>query len=210
MRILFQGDSVTDAGRNRENPADLGPGYPSIAAQLIQNAFPAVDFTFFNRGISGNRTCHLVERLQCDFLDLNPDVVTILVGVNDSWHRYDPTYIDTTDEMTESNYRFVLNALKERNIPVVMIEPFVLPTPRTEEFRTDLYGKIEVIRKLAREYAVAYIPLDGLAAADTVSNGSLHLADDGIHPNEEGRRWLGDLVAKTLIPIIEDFLQSQK
>jgi lysophospholipase L1-like esterase len=148
----------------------------------------------------------LVERLQADFLDLEPDIVTILVGVNDSWHRYDPTYIDTTDQMTESNYRLVLDALKERNIPVVMIEPFALPTPRTQEFRFDLYGKIEIIRKLAREYACAYIPLDGLAVADSVANGTLHLADDGIHPNEAGRKWLGKLVADALKPIVEQIL----
>lgn len=204
MRILFQGDSVTDAGRNFDDPSDLGPGYTAVTAKILKETFKDVDFTFYNRGIGGNRTCHLVERLQKDFLDLKPDLVTILVGVNDSWHRYDPAYIDTTDEMTEQNYRTVLEALKERNIPVVMMEPFVLPTPRTEEFRADLYGKIEVVRKLAREYAIAYIPLDGLAAADTVVNGNLHLADDGIHPNEAGRAWLGGLLAETLIPILRE------
>ncbi len=208
MRILFQGDSVTDAGRNREDPMDLGPGYPSIAASLLRQTFPQAEFVFFNRGISGNRTCHLVERLQEDFLNLQPDIVTILVGVNDSWHRYEPTYIDTTNEMTRQNYRMVLEALKERNIPVVMIEPFALPTPRTEEFRGDLYEKIEVIRNLAREFAVAYIPLDGLAAADSVQNGSLHLADDGIHPNNAGREWLGHLVAETLKPILAEKLEK--
>ena len=209
MRVLFQGDSVTDAGRNREDGFDLGPGYPLVAANLLREAFPSTEFTFLNRGISGNRTCHLVERLQTDFLDLRPDIVTILVGVNDSWHRYAPTYIDTTDEITEANYRIVLEALKQRGIPVVMIEPFALPTPCTAEFRSDLYGKIEIIRKLAREYACAYIPLDGLAAADTVANGTLHLADDGIHPNAAGREWLGRLVADTLKPLIRKTLEKQ-
>ena len=209
MRILFQGDSVTDAGRSREEFYDLGPGYPSVAAKLLREAFPTVDFTFLNRGISGNRTGQLVDRLQADFLELQPDIVTILVGVNDSWHRYAPTYIDTTDEMTEANYRIVLEALKERNIPVVMMEPFALPTKQTAEFRADLYGKIEVIRKLAREYACAYIPLDGLAAADAVCNHPLHLADDGIHPNAAGREWLGGLVADALKPIISKVLDTK-
>jgi lysophospholipase L1-like esterase len=84
-----------------------------------------------------------------------------------------------------------------------------LPTPLTQVFRADLYGKIEVIRKLAREYATAYIPLDGLAAADTVANGDLNLADDGIHPNEIGRKWLGNLVAETLKPIIQQIQQTK-
>lgn len=208
MRILFQGDSVTDAGRNREDPMDLGPGYPSVTARLLREAFPEEEFIFWNRGISGNRTENLLARLQSDFLDLKPDLVTILIGVNDSWHRLEPTFIETTHEMLEQNYRAVLEALKERNIPVVMMEPFVMPVERTDPFRMDLYGKIEVIRKLAREYAIAYIPLDGLAAADAVANGPFHLADDGIHPNEAGIAWLGNLVAETLIPIVRSALKQ--
>ena len=212
MRILFQGDSVTDAGRNREDPMDLGPGYASVAADLLRKAFPETEFTFFNRGIGGNRTEHLVQRLQrlqSDFLDLNPDIVTILVGVNDSWHIYDKcALVNTTHEMTEQNYRTVLEALKERNIPVIMMEPFCLPTPATREFRMDLYGKIEVIRRLAREYAVAYLPLDGLAQAEGVAHGTLYLADDGIHPNTQGRKWLGNLVAEALKPIITEKLKK--
>lgn len=208
MRILFQGDSVTDAGRNREDPMDLGPGYASVAASLLREAFPETDFTFFNRGIGGNRTEHLVQRLQSDFLDLKPDIVTILVGVNDSWHIFDKyALVNTTHEMTEQNYRTVLEALKARNIPVIMMEPFCLPTPATQEFRMDLYGKIEVIRRLAREYAVAYLPLDGLAQAEGVAHGTLYLADDGIHPNTEGRKWLGNLVAEALKPVIAEKLE---
>ena len=206
MRILFQGDSVTDAGRNREDLLDLGPGYPSVTAQRLRDAFPELDFTFYNKGISGNRTDNLVARLQEDFLDLEPDLVTILIGVNDSWHRMDAPFIDTTEEMTEANYRAVLESLKERKIPIVILEPFALPTEKTAVFRADLNNKIDVIRKLAREYAVAYIPLDGLAAANAVQNGPLYLANDGIHPNQTGIEWLGNILAETLIPIIKKYI----
>ena len=209
MRILFQGDSVTDAGRNRDDLTDLGPGYPSVTAQRLRDAFPQVDFTFFNKGISGNRTDQLVARLQEDFLDLKPDLVTILIGVNDSWHRMEAPFIDTTEEMTEANYRAVLDALKARDIPIVILEPFAMPIERTEVFRSDLYNKINVIRKLALKYAVAYIPLDGLATANAVQNGPLYLANDGIHPNQNGIRWLGDILADTLIPIVRSMTKKQ-
>ena len=208
MRILFQGDSVTDAGRNHDDPTDLGPGYPSVTASRLREAFPNEEFTFWNRGIGGNRTENLLARLQKDILDLDPELVTILIGVNDSWHRLEPTFIDTTDEMTEQNYRAVLEALKERGIPVVMMEPFVMPVERTAPFRMDLYSKIEVIRKLAREYAVAYIPLDGLAAAQVVAHDETYLATDGIHPNANGIKWLGNLLADTLIPIVGEKLSK--
>ena len=202
--ILFQGDSITACHREGD---DLGQGYAMLAAKALEKKYPG-QFKFINRGVSGNRITDLYERRQADILDIKPDFLSILVGVNDSWHIFDKyALVNTTHEMTEQNYRTVLEVLKARNIPVIMMEPFCLPTPATEEFRMDLYGKIEVIRRLAREYAVAYLPLDGLAQAEGVAHGTLYLADDGIHPNTEGRKWLGNLVAEALKPVIAEKLE---
>ena len=195
MRILFQGDSVTDAGRNYDDPNDLGPGYPKYAAERLRELFPDRDFTFFNRGISGNRSSQLLDRLQRDFLDLKPDLVTILIGVNDAWHRYDPAHIYVSKKAYEDNYRKILEALKQTGAKIIMMEPFCLQTPHIPDFRDDLNGKIGVCRALAREYACAYLPLDGMLAADTVVNAYDHLTNDGVHPNEQGRQWLGTLLA---------------
>lgn len=206
MRILFQGDSVTDAGRNYDDGQDIGPGYPIYTAKLLKDAFPQKKIEFLNRGISGNRTEHLVARLQKDFLDLKPDLVTLLIGVNDCWHSCPPTCIETTDEQFESNFRTVLDALAAGGIPVVMLEPFSLPLPNLADFRADLARRIDIERRLAREYdnVLAYIPLDGLAYADAVQNGISHLTDDGVHPNETGRVWIGKLLADALIPILRE------
>lgn len=206
MHILFQGDSVTDAGRSYTDLTDLGPGYVATTVRLLQEAFPNTAFTFTNRGISGNRTENLVERLQRDFLDLKPDFVTILIGVNDSWHRCPPTCIETTHEMFEKNYRTVLEALREQNIPVLMLEPFSLPNPALQDFREDMIVNIETVRKLAREFACAYIPLDGLATAKSIQDGIASVTDDGVHPNEAGRVWLGTLLAETMIPLLKKLL----
>lgn len=209
MRILFQGDSVTDAGRNYDDPRDLGPGYPSYTAKLLQEAFPEQTFEFINRGISGNRTEHLVARLQKDFLDLKPDLVTLLIGVNDCWHSCPPTNIPTTDEQFVANFRTVLDALAKENIPVVMLEPFSLPSPHLQDFRADLARRTDIERSFAREYenVLAYIPLDGPAYADAVQNGLTHLTDDGVHPNETGRAWIGNLLAETLKPILREWFK---
>ncbi len=206
MLILFQGDSVTDAGRSREDLNDLGPGYPKYTARKIREAFPKEELAFLNRGVSGDRTEQLAARLENDFLALKPDLVTILVGVNDSWHSCPPTNIVTTDEQFERNYRTVLDALRAKKIPVVMLEPFSMPNPALADFRADLLRRNDTERRLAREYdnVLAYLPLDGLAYADAVRNGAAHLTDDGVHPNEAGRAWIGGLLADTLLPILRE------
>ena len=87
MKILFQGDSITDAGRNRDDIHDLGHGYPLYAAKYLKERYPEIDFEFVDLGISGNQTKDLVERLQADFIDIQPDIVSIMIGVNDTWHH---------------------------------------------------------------------------------------------------------------------------
>ena len=81
MRILFQGDSITDAGRDRRNYHHLGSGYPKYAAELISAAHPEIDFEFIDLGISGNRTCQLFDRLYPDAITLNPDIISIMIGM---------------------------------------------------------------------------------------------------------------------------------
>ena len=87
MRILFQGDSITDAGRDKRNYHQMGNGYPKFASALIAEAHPDVEFEFINLGISGNRTDQLFDRLYPDAIALEPDIISILIGVNDVWHE---------------------------------------------------------------------------------------------------------------------------
>lgn len=89
MKVLFQGDSITDAGRDRTDPHYLGEGYPKYAAEALRAKFPNETFEFINLGISGDRTVDLLNRWQKDCIDVQPDVVSILIGVNDTWRRYD-------------------------------------------------------------------------------------------------------------------------
>ena len=163
MKILFQGDSVTDAGRDRSNPADMGEGYPRYASAMIQDSYPDGEFEFVNLGISGNRTEHLVERLDTDFIEVQPDIVSIMIGINDVWHHYAFECTETTDEQFESNYRTVLEAIKSRTTArILLIQPFLLETvdPAKQELCEELARKQAIIQRLADEYADAYLPLD--------------------------------------------------
>lgn len=195
MKILFQGDSITDAGRDRSDPHELGTGYPLYAAKYIRSEHPDTDFELIDLGISGDQTINLVARLQADFIDIQPDLVSIHIGINDTWHRAETReWLD--NETFEANYRKVLTEIKEKtNAKILIIEQFLLPVPDKEFFREDLNGKIDVTRRLAREFADCYIPLDGLMAKACVGCEPTHWSADGVHPNENGSDFIGRLYA---------------
>ncbi len=204
MKILFQGDSITDAGRNRDDYHDLGAGYPKYAAENLREAFPDTDFEFINLGISGNQTIDLVNRLESDFVEIQPDIVSILIGVNDVWHHAaDKSWIP--NEVFEERYRTVLEAIKTRtNAKILMIEPFIIPVEDKNYFREDLDPKIQIIRKLAREYADAYLPMDGLFAAAFIGVNPTEYAADGVHPTETGAQLIGDYYLEAVCDLIDE------
>lgn len=185
--VLFQGDSITDAGRSRENDADLGRGYPQMVAAWFSALYPAHKVRFLNRGISGNRAKDLRTRWQADCLDLAPTWVSILIGINDTWRRYDSDD-PTSADVYEDNFRAILEQTRDTlNANIVILEPFVLPTPPDRAtWRVDLDPKIAVARKLAREFDALFVPLDGpFAAAATQREMNFWLAD-GVHPTPAG------------------------
>lgn len=196
IKLLFQGDSITDAGRNREDIHDLGHGYPKYAAKYLAEKYPDIDFEFIDLGISGNQTKDLVERLQADFVDIQPDIVSILIGINDVWHHAgNKDWIP--NEIFEERYRTVLKALKEKtNAKIMMLEPFLIPAEDKLYFREDLAPKIEIVRKLAREYADAYLPTDGLLASAFIGDDPLSYAADGVHPTDKGADFIGGLYSE--------------
>ena len=204
MKILFQGDSVTDAGRDRSNPADLGEGYPKFASAMIQDSYPDDDFEFVDLGISGNRTEHLVARLESDFIEIQPDIVSIMIGINDVWHHYSHA-IETTDEQFEENYRTVLDALKSRtNARILMIQPFLLETvdPAKQVLCEELARKQAIIKRLADEYADAYLPLDEILHQE-VDVEPAEYSRDGVHPTPDGACRIGEAYLGAIAPLIE-------
>ncbi len=203
MKVLFQGDSITDAGRDRSDFHNLGSGYPKYAAKYIREKYPRAEFEFINLGISGDRTENLVERLQSDFIDVSPDVVSIMIGINDTWHRAaDANWLPHAD--FEANYRKILTEIKEKTrAEIIMIEQFLLPAEDKDFFRVDLNPKIDITRRLAREFADVYIPLDGLFAKALLRHPSKYWSDDGVHPNANGSEFIGRLYAEAFSELTE-------
>lgn len=190
--VLFQGDSITDAGRDRSDPASLGSGYAAIAAGLFHARFPDLSVRFLNRGVSGNRVKDLAERWDRDCLALRPDWVSVLIGVNDTWRRYDrgdPTPV----EEYEAGLRSILRAAHEAGAGLIVCEPFVLPVPEDRRaWREDLDRKIHAARRVAAELRALYVPFDGLFAAAAARREPACWAPDGVHPSFAGHAMMAE------------------
>ena len=205
MKILFQGDSITDAGRDKRNYHELGAGYPKFAAEYIRADFPETDFEFINFGISGNRTDQLFDRLYADGIAFDPDIISILIGINDVWHRHGSVRIETTDAQIETNYRAILERLRRQtNAKIVILCPFLLDAEDKEDWRGEVDRVIAIVRKLADEFADVYIPLDLLfEEALKVQPEPKFYSADGVHPNDNGRAFIGKHYAEAVKPLIE-------
>lgn len=193
-RILFTGDSITDSGRVRDNPKHLGCGYVSFTASRLQAAIASPELEVFNRGISGNRTIDLLNRVGPDLLDLKPTVISILIGVNDVWRRFDDKKDPTSIEVFEKNYRTLLEKIKENlSARVVLLEPFVLHVRGNRyHWREDLNQKIDMVRKLAIEFGAEFIALDGPFAQAATRAPADYWAGDGIHPTPAGHALIAE------------------
>lgn len=204
MKILFQGDSITDCGRNREDFYDLGSGYPKYVAEMLREVFPDTEFEFINRGISAHKTGDLVARWEEDAIAHNPDIITILVGINDTWHCiWDQKWIPA--EVYEANYRKLLSDIKEKtNAKIVVLEQYLVPMKGMEIFHGDLEEKINLTRKVAREFADRYVPLNGLFATACVMEGLEKWTEEGVHPTEDGHRLIAEYCFDAICDIIEE------
>jgi acyl-CoA thioesterase-1 len=196
QRVLFIGDSITDAGRDRANPDDLGHGYALIAAALFGARHPEVAARFVNRGIGGDRVRDLRARWAEDCLALAPDVVSVMIGINDTWQRFGGGETTSAEEY-EHDYRDILTSARQRSdARFVLIEPFLLPvTDDQHAWRADLDPRIAVTRRLAAEFDAALVPADGLFARAAADAGPYTWCTDGVHLTPAGdallaRAWL--------------------
>ena len=206
ITLVFQGDSITDAGRDKRNYHDMGRGYPLYASQHLAEANPDVEFEFINFGISGNRTSQLFDRLYDDGIAFEPDIISFLIGVNDVWHRFGGHKIATTDAQLELNYRCILERIRrETNAKIVMLAPFLLDKEPFEGMREDVIRAQAIVRRLAEEFADVYIPLDEhFEEALKTQPEPLYYSGDGVHPNDNGRMFIGKLYADAVDPIIKE------
>ena len=203
MKILFQGDSITDSNRDYSDIHNLGNGYAYYAAQFIVEKYSDVEFEFINLGINGNQTKDLVNRLQTDLVNIQPDIVSVMIGINDVWH-YSEGRQWLSNDVFESRYRTILETIKKRtNAKVMILEPYLMPAEDKLYFREDLYGKIQIIRKLAYEYADVFVPTEGLIYSSIIGVDKEQFIGDGVHPTDFVAKIIGKYYCDFISPLID-------
>ena len=179
--ILFQGDSITDSGRKRNHNESLGDGYVMLTAAWLSALYPEYHMKFINRGVSGNGIRDLKNRWKKDCLDLNPNLVSILVGVNDV------TWKGTSTESFQADYTSILEQTRQLKCQIVLLEPFLLPlVGNFLELTEKLNKKIEVIRKIANEFKIKLIPLNDIFFKACAKRDATFWSLDGAHPTLAG------------------------
>ena len=191
--ILLQGDSITDAGRKRDiadansQPA-LGNGYAWLAAAALLVDHVDDELNIFNRGVSGNKVFQLDERWQTDCLDLKPDVLSILIGVNDFAHAQKGDYDGTVDKY-ETDYLALVKRTKEAlpELQLVICEPFLIRSGNvTDSWFVDFAPYRAAARKVADEFGAAFVPFQAMFDAAAKIAPPERWAGDGVHPSADG------------------------
>lgn len=198
--VLFQGDSITDAGRDKENelpnnPKSFGHGYAFLAASVLLNKLPEKNLTVYNRGISGNKVYQLAERWQKDCLDLKPDVLSILIGINDYWHFRNGKY-DGTVEVYENDYRRLIQSTMEKlpNIKLVICQPFaVINTSAVDETWVAPVKSFQLAaKKIADEFNGIWIPFQEVFDEAVKHAPATYWTGDGVHPAMPGAQLMAE------------------
>ncbi|MBT8398889.1 MAG: lysophospholipase [Rhodothermia bacterium] len=191
--VLFQGDSITDAGRDRANYyANSGPGMGSgyvrhVVTQLLGKS-PDEGYRFYNRGISGNKVHQLADRWVDDCLNLKPDVLSILIGVNDFWHTLGGAY-DGTVELYDADYRQLLDRTLEDLPEVALIigEPFAVQGGSAIDDRwVSFHAYRRAARRIAEDYGAVFVPYHKIFAAALQQAPADYWCPDGVHPSMAG------------------------
>ena len=198
--LLFQGDSITDAGRNKEhevaNVANaFGTGYALLTASWLLGELATKKLTIHNRGISGNKVYQLAERWDKDCLDLEPDVVSILIGVNDYWHMRNGRY-EGTPEIYENDFRSLLQRTQTSlpGVRLIICQPFILPGTREvdETWIKPFIPYQEIAARLAKEFNAVWVPFQEAFNQALQCAPATYWAGDGVHPSMAGAQLMAE------------------
>ena len=204
--ILFQGDSITDAGREKRNQLannarSFGTGYANLAASWLLEELAGENLTIYNRGISGNKVYQLADRWEPDCIELKSNVLSILIGVNDYWHFRNGKY-DGTPEIYETDFRKLLTRTKEAlpDVKLVICQPFILKeTSAVDESWLEPFSAYQDISaKMAREFHAIWVPFQEAFEKALEIAPAVYWAGDGVHPSMAGAQLMAEIWLRAL------------
>lgn len=197
MKIIFFGDSITDCDRDRDDIKSLGNGYVKVLADKLRPIYPDTDIELINKGVTGNEVCDLLARVECDVIDLNPDAVVIMIGINNVIHKFkygkELNFKQFEYDLTE-----LLTTLKEAGITVIFLEPFLLPAPDKRRMRTLFDEELKIISRVAGELADEFVAYDEMFNGLSESIPYTEYSQDGVHPTHRGSRLIADTAIKAI------------
>jgi lysophospholipase L1-like esterase len=192
--ILFQGDSITDAGRNKEdnsynNAKILGSGYPMLAGAALLEKYASLNLKVYNKGISGNKVYQLAERWDKDCLDIKPDILSILIGVNDIWHKLNGQYNGTVD-IYRKDYIALLERTKKAlpNVKLIICEPFAVRGVKAvdDKWYPEFYDYQKAAREIASQFGATFVPYQKIYDEAQKQAPGAYWTPDGVHPTLAG------------------------
>lgn len=192
--ILFQGDSITDAGRNKQNEMPnnnnaFGTGYAYLAGSKLLNDFPDRKLNIYNRGISGNKVYQLAERWQNDCFDLKPNLLSILIGVNDYWHMRNEKF-DGTVEVYENDFVALIEQTKAKlpDVSLIICQPFIVNgTSAVDDSWIEPFKKYQdAAKRVANQFDAIWVPFQEVFDKAVELAEPTYWTGDGVHPSMAG------------------------
>lgn len=208
--VLFQGDSITDSGRDKSensvnsfnNPRALGSGYALLAGAALLEKYSPLNLKVYNKGISGNKVFQLADRWDKDCLEIKPDVLSILIGVNDIWHKLDGKY-DGTVEIYKHDYIALLERTKMAlpNVKLVVCEPFAVPGVKAvdDKWYPEFYGYQKAALDVANQFNAIFIPYQKVFDEAQKHAPGSYWTGDGVHPSLAGAQ----LMAQAWLAVVK-------
>ena len=204
--ILFQGDSITDAHREKKNelpnnPHSFGLGYAFLAASSLLNSLPEKELTIYNRGISGNKVYQLADRWQKDCLDLKPNVLSILIGVNDYWHKRKNGY-EGTIEIYENDFDALLQKTKDSfpELKLIICEPFLLANTSVidNSWLAPFKEYQDAAKRISDKFETIWVPFQKVFNEAVKHAPATYWTADGVHPAMPGAQLMAEAWLRTV------------
>ena len=204
--ILFQGDSITDAGRDKSdnsynNPGALGSGFALLAGAKLLEKYASLDLKIYNKGISGNKVFQLAERWDKDCLEIKPDILSILIGVNDIWHMLDGNYNGTL-EIYKNDYIALLERTKKAlpGVKLIICEPFAVRDVKAvdDKWYPEFYYYQKAAHEIATQFDAIFVPFQRIYDEAQKQAPGVYWTGDGVHPTLAGAQLMAQAWLKAI------------